>query len=271
MAKSHEPDIHTFADGLQASEAMAQAVVDVLKITPAGQTILLATGKTMLDFYPALIRLAQSQSVDLASFNYAHLDTYVWRPSLYPNGPGKEDFITYLKENFLGPANIPADRFFPMNGVTDTPEIEAKRYDDWLTQQSIAVVFLGLGPPPEVHLAYMNAGTPLETGVHFSTLSDVTVTRNKNRGEMAPTEAITVGLSNLRHATHKFVLAINKPEEVRLAFTGPITTDIVATALRTQGFGESVHVYVDGVSQHVYLTRHPSISKNDNISTIVFI
>jgi 6-phosphogluconolactonase/glucosamine-6-phosphate isomerase/deaminase len=248
MAIFNELNVYAFENGTIASLTMARDVVNILKNTPAGQTILLATGKTMLEFYPALIRIAKEQSVDLTLFNYGQLDNYIWRPSLYPNGPGKEDFIAYLHKHFLEPANIPADHFYPINGITKKPEVIAKSYDEWLSHQKIAAVFLGLGPPPEVHLAYMNAGTPLESGVHYSKLSDGTITRNTNRGETAPNEAITVGLANLKLATNKFVLAIGKPEEVRLALTGPITTNVVATALRTEGFGKTVHVYLDKVS-----------------------
>jgi len=224
---------------------MAGAVVDVLKTTPAGQTILLATGKTMLEFYPALIRLAEKQSVDLTSFNYGQLDNYVWRPSLYPNGPGEEDFIAYLKKNFLEPARIPNYHYFPINGITEEPELVAQQYNGWLSNQKIAAVFLGLGPAPEVHLAYIKEGTSPEIGVHHVLLSDITVARNIRRGEKVPTEAITVGIANLKQATHKFVLAIGKTEEVRLALMGPITPNVVATALRTEGFKETVHVYMD--------------------------
>jgi 6-phosphogluconolactonase/glucosamine-6-phosphate isomerase/deaminase len=245
MKLPHGPDVNIFDDDAKASISMARAVVEVLKTTPVDQTILLATGKTMLEFYPALIRIAKEQAVDLSSFNYGQLDNYVWRPSVYPNGPGKEDFIEYLQKNFLEPANIPKDHFYPMNGITENPEQVAWEYNDWLSNQKIAAVFLGLGPAPEVHLAYIKSGTPLDVSVHHALLSDITVSRNKNRGETAPNEAITVGLANIKQATHKFVLAIGKPEEVRLALTGPITLNVVASALRTEGFKETVHLYLD--------------------------
>lgn len=248
------PDVHIAADRMKTCELMATAVVTVLTDTPPGQTILLATGITMLGFYPALILFAEEHSVNLASFNYGHLDNYVWRPSLYPNGPGKEDFFTYLQQNFLKPANIPADHFYPINGITETPQSVAKRYDEWLSTQNIAAVFLGLGPAPEVHLAYIKSGTPLSVGVHHEILSEVTVSRNISRGEKVPEEAITVGIANLKQATHKFVLALGKTEEVRLALTGPITPDVVATALRTKGFKESVHVYLDDLSARGFNT-----------------
>ena len=242
------PDVRVSQNRISASKVMAQAVVNVLQTTPAGQTIILATGRTMLGFYPELIRIAEEQKVDLRSFNYGQLDNYVWRPSLYPRGPGSEDFIAYLQKNFLEPAHIPPDHFYPIDGVTEEPAQTAKRYDQWLSKQKIAAVFLSLGPLPEVHLAYMKANTPLDSGVHALTLSDSTIARNKTRGEKGPTEAITLGLANIRAAAHKFVLTIGKPEEVRLALTGPITPDVVATALRTDGFQESVHVYMDEVS-----------------------
>jgi 6-phosphogluconolactonase/glucosamine-6-phosphate isomerase/deaminase len=199
----------------------------------------------MLGFYPLLIRKSREQGVDLSSFLYAQLDNYVWRPGLYPDGPGREDFIPYLHKNILDPAHIPAERFFPINGVTDSPEAEAKRYDDWLSKQTIAAVFLGLGPAPEVHLAYIKSGTPLESRTHYVKISDVVITRNTGRGEHAPTEAITVGIANIREAKHKFVLAIDKEKEISLALDGPVITDVVASALRTDGFGKSVHLYTD--------------------------
>jgi len=242
------PDVNIFGDRIKASYAMARAAIDVLKTTPAGQTILLATGKTMLEFYPALIRIAQEQSVDLTSFNYGHLDNYVWRPSSYPNGPGDEDFIKYLKKYFLEPAKIPEDHFYPINGLTEKPDLIAKKYNEWLSTQKIVAVFLGLGPAPEVHLAYIKEGTSLDKGVHHVFLSAITVARNVGRGEKVPTEAITVGLANIKQAANKFVLAIGKTEEVRLALTGPITNNVVATALRTEGFKETVHAYLDKAS-----------------------
>jgi glucosamine-6-phosphate deaminase len=237
------PDVHVCADRAGTANLMANDVVSVLCKTPPGQTILLATGVTMLEFYPKLISEARKKSLDLNRFTYGHLDNYVWR-----NGKGKEDFINYLHSNFLDPAGIPTDHFFPITGETDNPEQTAKDYEQWLQNQTIAAVFLGMGPIPEVHLAYMQAGTSLTQGVYYSTLSHSTITRNKRRGEDVPNEVITVGLADLRRATHKFVLAFEKEQEVRLALTGPITTDVVSTALRTEGFKESVHVYLDSAS-----------------------
>jgi len=248
MKLSDGPDVHVYDDRNRASDAMAIDVVGKLLLTPPGQTILLATGVTMLDFYPKFIARARERDLNLSAFLYGHLDNYVWRPSEYPVGPGKEDFVVYLKENFLIPAHIPSDHFFPINGATEDPDAIAFDYEMWLKKQTVAAAFLGMGPVPEVHLAYMQAATPLDSGVHYSTLSSATIKRNVSRGETVPTEVLTVGLADLRRATHKFVLAFGKTEEVRKALTGPITTDVVATALRTDGFKESVHVYLDETS-----------------------
>lgn len=246
------PRMQILANRETAAALMANRLLDVLDSARDGDTILLATGNTMLSFYPELIRKAAERQINLARFNYGHIDNFVWRPEDYPNGPGEDDYVRYLRANFVGPAGIPEGRFHPINGFTHTPEKTAAAYNSWLEKQHVIAVLLGIGPEPVAHLAYMRSDADLEQGVSYLPISPETVARNVKRSQESgkaapPDECITLGLRFLRRAEHKFVLASGSEYRRRIdvTFNGPVDPQVIATFLRTSGFRETVEVYLD--------------------------
>jgi 6-phosphogluconolactonase/glucosamine-6-phosphate isomerase/deaminase len=123
--------------------------------------------------------------------------------------------------------------------------------------RQMTVVNFGLGPLPEVHLAYMRQGTPFDTDVHYvPKLEEGVIARNKDRGERTPTEAITIGHKTYEHARYIQVLCFGSEKAASLAraLYAEVSPQIVATGLRRPGLGQ-VEYFVDRAAFAISATR----------------
>lgn len=239
--------------------AAAMAIATVGKLSQVDNpTVLLATGETMRPYYRKLIELSRTDHTIhavLTRTTYGQLDNYVYRPEAYPHGPDQTDFSRTLLREFLDPMGIHEDRFLPLNGHTRNPEGIAKFYAKGLSLRRLTVVNFGLGPLPEVHLAYMREGTSFDADVHYvPRLEESVIARNKNRGENPPSEAITIGHKTYANAQYIQVLCFgaDKAASLERALYGEITPRMVATGLRRPGLG-NVEFYVDQAAAQLIL------------------
>lgn len=248
------PLIHVCPTPDQTYAAAVANFLDILEKAKEGDAVLLATGDSYLPFYTVLIARAKN-GVNLAQFRWGHIDNFAYDAKNYPEGTGEQDYEKFLRRHFIEPAGIPNDHLFPIGGLTANATQTAREYNQWLEKQRIIAALMGLGPEPVVHIAYMKPDMDLEQGVAAIELSPETVARNEERakkeGKLPPPKtAITLGLPHLRRAEHKFVLACGDgyAERVRLALAEEINPNIIATYLRTEGFRDTVDVYLDATS-----------------------
>lgn len=246
-------NIHVSPTPEEARLSMADDILNVLANAEDGQTVILSTGNSSSKFYPVFIEQARERGIDLTRFHYGHLDNYAYDPQAYPDGTDNEDYEKYLRRHFIEPAGIPEDHFHPIRGLSDHPEEVAAEYDAWLSTRPIVAAIAGaMGPEPVVHFAFMKPGMDLERGVSVIDLSEETVERDRQRAieggyPPPPDRAFTLGLPHLRRARHLFNINCG-PEyrkRVELALTGPVDPNVIATYLRTEGFRDKVHIYLD--------------------------
>lgn len=254
------PMIHVSPTPQETHASMADDLLDILASAQVDDTVLLATGNTFVPFFAKLIARARERGISLAKFRWGHIDNFSYNPREYPSGTDDEDYEKYLRKHLIEPAGIPEDHFFPIKGLSANPAKTAADYDRWLGNQHIIVVLMGLGPEPVVHIAYMRPDMDLEQGAAAIEFSPETDERNKQRAQKEgkpppPKHGITLGLPHLRRAEHKFVLAYGDSyaERVRLTFGEEINPNVIATHLRTEGFRDTVNVYLDRTAAK-YLT-----------------
>jgi len=253
------PRVRVYETADHAITAMALETVRKLGQVE-NPTVLLATGRTMQPYYQKLLALAHIHRIYgdiLRRTTYGHLDNYVYRPKAYPHGPDETDFSRTLLREFIDPLGIHEDHFIPLTGYTDAPEGIARMYAKGLSLRQITLVNFGLGPMPEVHIAYMQEGTPFDTDVHYiPRLSEGVIARNIHRGENPPTEAITIGHKTYENAQHIQVLCYGeeKKELLDTALYAEISPQIVATGLRRPRVGQ-VEYFVDSAAFAISATR----------------
>ena len=228
-------------------ETVLGATFDALSLIQADPTAtyLGATGNTYELFWKTFVTESARYNIDLSQARWSHLDNYVWRPTDYPDGPGPEDFKQFMIDRLVRPAGIPENHFIGIDGYTNNPAITAFMHQSWLRNQRVQIAFFGLGPIPEVHLGYMNPNTPMSWGVHRVQLSEATIARNIARGEHVPSEALTIGPTNIVQAKNKIILAFNKPDEIEAALVAPKSPAVVASMIRGL---PNVHFYLDMAS-----------------------
>lgn len=252
--------IDVYEDRLAGGDAVALALLHEI-VRFSRRAVVLPADTTHQAVYPRIISRAVELDVNLREIDWLHLDNYNYPPEEYSQGPDEFDFARYLETQFIQPAGIPRSRFHPIDSWKADPEMVAQRYDELFRQLQPQVGLFGLGPVgdpehPEVHLAYISAGTPLDRGYHYlPRLPEHTISRNRERGEMTPDGAISMGPDNIRSLGTKFVSAWGKPDEVTAALLGPITLETVATMLRRPGFRNGTQFFLDQASAKPLLAQ----------------
>jgi glucosamine-6-phosphate deaminase len=220
-------------DVAELARGAAAKAADALRAAIAARgeaNVMLATGNSQLAF---LAQLVDEGGIDWARVRAFHMDEYVGVGPMHP-----ASFHRYMRERVA--TQLPVKEFHYLAGDTGDAEAEAHRYEVLLRAHPLDVCCCGIGE--NGHLAFNDppfadfedardvkvvaldeASRRQQVGEgHFATLDDV------------PTHAITVTIPALLRAGR--VLAIvpeaRKAGPVRVALTGPITTQCPASILR---------------------------------------
>lgn len=206
-----------------------------------------ATGNSMERMLEIAADIRKTYGIDFSRVRASHLDE---RYPIAPDHPS--GFAKYVRERAVLPLGIPESRVIYWNGMAKDPYAEADRVEEYLRNHPVDFQLLGIGPPgiPEpgknIHIAFVQQGTPFETGCHVvGRLGQETLEREKERNEEVPEGALTQGIATIARAKTKVLLAFGAQKGISLyhALYGPITTDCPASALQT--FGESLSIYMD--------------------------
>ena len=204
--------------------AVASRVADrLVEALIAGQTLGLATGRTMVEVYAALrqrlLAMPEVQRQRLVdqwrSFN---LDEYV--------GLGlqqRESFAYFMATELAEPLKASEGALRIPNGLASDPHLEARRYAEELDAVGgIDLQVLGLGN--NGHVGFNEPPCPPDARCRCVTLSAATRHQNANAfggdPEDVPTQAITLGTAEILAS-----------REVLLVVTGAAKADIVRRCL----------------------------------------
>lgn len=221
----------TEADLGRAAAMEAAAVIRTACELRGEARVMFATGNSQRAFLAALTARDDVEWPQVSGF---HMDEYVGISAEHP-----ASFRRYLRERLV--ERVPLRAFDYVEGDAPDPEAECVRYAAALAVAPLDLCCLGVGE--NGHLAFNDPPVadfddPLDVKVveldvacrrqqvgegHFATVNDV------------PPQAITVTIPALLRAGR--VLAIvpeaRKREPVYLALTGPVSTALPASILRT--------------------------------------
>jgi glucosamine-6-phosphate deaminase len=214
--------------GKTAAQIFEQAIRD-----NPGIVLGLATGGTPIDMYQELIRLHREKSLDFCKLKSFNLDEYL---GLSPDH--SQSYRYFMDNNFFNHININKSNTHVLNGLSENPELECKRFEDAILEAGgIDLQLLGIGA--NGHIAFNEPGSSLDSRTRVVNLTQKTIEDNARFFEKSsdvPRQALTMGIATILEVKKVVLLGIGKvkAEAIGRAFNGPMTSEVPASYLHYQ-------------------------------------
>ncbi len=235
IAGTHLPAF-VFATGRDLARHAAQMIARLIRErTELGQKTVLAlpTGSTPVGTYRELIRLHQTEGLDLSSVVAFGMDEYYGLPSDSP-----QSHRLWLQEHFFRHVNIPAENIYLFDGTVGASDIDlhCRRYEEAIQNAGgFDLALLGIGR--NGHVGFNEPFSVRKSRTRLCTLDPITrqaAASDFFGEENVPTQALTVGLGQILAARHVLLLALgeHKASIVRETLEGSITDRVPASYLQ---------------------------------------
>lgn len=232
-------EIRIFENKETLSRAAAEYFINVIN-TKQRPVLGLATGSSPLGMYTKLIEAYNDGRVSFKNVTTFNLDEYVGIEKNHP-----QSYYTFMKENLFDHVNINISSTNIPNGSGNAQEV-CDTYNRELSEYEIDIQILGIGS--NGHIAFNEPGTPFGSVTHCVKLDENTRQDNArffdNNIDLVPTEAITMGLSNIMKAKQIVLIATgeSKADAIRNLILGDVTEQMPASVLQ---FHPNVVILVD--------------------------
>lgn len=189
----------------------------------------LATGRTPIPFYDALVQLHQC-GLDLSMVTTVNLDEYIGLPSDHD-----QSYAHFMKRNLFSKTNIASENVHIPNGVAADLTVECARYDEVIRRFPIDFQILGIGV--NGHIGFNEPNDLLLSKTHVVDLRPETVRSNAALFACVadvPKQAITVGMQAILQSDEIVLMAFGEDKAQIIAETvlGEIRTDVPASILQ---------------------------------------
>lgn len=212
-------------------DEMSHKAVDIFENivqTKESPVVNINTGGTMRGFYKELVR-RENEGLDLSDVTVSVLDEYI--------GPKKAPFTVdrYMHEQFLDLLNKSPKNVFLINGETDNPEEEIKRYQEIIEKHPRDFQLLGLGT--NGHIGANEPGTSFDSEMFLADHDDSTVESTILEYDLnpadAPNQMLTLGFKEIMDAEQILLLISgkHKAEATKAFLEGEITPEVPVTNL----------------------------------------
>ena len=224
----------------EMSQKAADIFIDFLKKKP-NAVLGLATGSTPLGLYKKLIEKNKINEISFKEVVTYNLDEYCDLPKDH-----EQSYYTFMNENLFKHIDINKENIHIPKGEGNS-EINAKNYEDALSNSKIDIQLLGIGS--NGHIGFNEPGTDFNIGVHEVQLSENTIKDNarffENDISKVPKKAITMGVKNILDADTIILVAsgANKANAIKSVMSGIIDKKVPASALNNHK--GKVYVIVD--------------------------
>lgn len=235
VAGTHLPAF-VFATGRDLARHAAQMIARLIRErSELGQKTVLAlpTGSTPVGTYRELIRLHQTEGLDLSGVVAFCMDEYYGLPADSP-----QSHRLWLQEHFFGQVNIPTENIFYFDGSIGASDIDlhCRRYEEAIQNAGgFDLALLGIGR--NGHIGFNEPFSVRKSRTRLCTLDPITrqaAASDFFGEENVPTQALTVGLGQILAARHVLLLALgeHKATIVRETLEGTITDRVPASYLQ---------------------------------------
>lgn len=187
------------------------------------------TGGTMRGFYEELVHRG-NDGLDLSNTTITVLDEYI--------GPKEAPYTVdrYMHEQFLDLLNHAPKNVYLIDGATDDPQEEIKRYKQIIEEHPRHFQLLGLGT--NGHIGANEPGTSFDSEMfladHDNSTVQSTILEYNLNPEEAPNQMLTLGFKEIMDAD-KILLLISgkhKAKATKEFLEGEITPEVPVTNLR---------------------------------------
>ena len=191
-------------------------------------TLCAATGGSPTRMYELLVEEASRQPELFSQFTVLKLDEWGGIPMDHPG-----TCESYLRNYFVGPLQIPEDRYIAFQSDPENPKAECERLQQILDQKGpIDICILGIGM--NGHIALNEPAPSLHTNCHVAHLSQKSLQHPMIAGDTEkPGYGLTLGMANI-FQSRLIILLINgiKKREITQAFLEQkISTELPASLL----------------------------------------
>jgi glucosamine-6-phosphate deaminase len=218
--------LEVLADPRAVAARAAERIARVLRRRGA-RRLVLASGKTVVPIYDALVRLYQDGRAPFGRAETFNLDEL----RLPPEDPAS--FRAFMERRLFSRVNLPAGRIHFLRGDAADPERECRRYERELRRfgpPDLALAGIGVNG----HVAYLEPGRALAPRSALVRLSAST-----RRGLAAdgvrpvPREALTMGIETILSAREILLVATGreKAKAIAAALRGPASPRCPASYL----------------------------------------
>lgn len=234
-----KPSFHILPTPEAVAQAVAGHIVETVQARPQ-TTLGLATGKTFISIYQALVARDRAEGVSFAGAASFNLDEYVGLPAGHP-----ALFRSYMQTHLFDHIDLPAEHAM-LPGVEGDLEEACRAYEAAIVARGgIDLQMLGIGR--NGHIGFNEPGSPFDNRTHVATLTPSTIEANTSDfppGEVPPPKAVTMGIGTILEAREIVLVVIGaaKAEALRQAFDAAPSIDCPASALQAH---PNVVVYCD--------------------------
>jgi glucosamine-6-phosphate deaminase len=216
------------------ADSIGELVADAVAARLAAKPDLVfgvATGGTPLPVYTELARRVAAGDLSFADATIVQLDEYVGLPAGHP-----ESYRAVIRREVLEPLGIAGERFIGPDGTAEDVAAECAAYEEKLHGLGgVDIQLLGIGA--DGHIGFNEPGSSLASRTRIKTLTAQTIRDNARffaSEDEVPVHVITQGIGTVLEARHLILVARgeNKAEAVALAFEGPLTAAVPASALQ---------------------------------------
>ncbi|MGB3160492.1 MAG: glucosamine-6-phosphate deaminase [Carnobacterium sp.] len=216
-------------DYAELSKAAYQVIEDTLK-NKKEAVINTTTGASYDGTFELLVEAINNDKLAIDKSVMTNLDEYIAeRDKAFT-------VYTYMHEKFYDLIKTQPSYIGLMDGSTNDPQAEIKRYNEILKKYPRDLQIVGLGV--NGHLAANEPGTPFDSRLFLADSDESTVKSTmayQNLSpEDAPTQMLTMGLADIMEAKHILVASsgIRKAQAVKDTLEGPISENCPASILQ---------------------------------------
>jgi len=213
-----------------AAELAAQLVAQQIRRKP-DSVLGLATGKSQIPLYRALVERHRAGSLDLGRVTTFNLDEYVGLPPEHP-----ASFHHFMREHFFDHVNVPAAGIHIPDGLAPDIRSHCDAYEAAIEAAGgIDLQLLGTGT--DGHIGFNEPSSSLASRTRIKTLTEAT--RRDNAAafggyENVPSHVITMGIGTIMECRECLLLAFGeaKARAVADSIEGPLSAAVPASILQ---------------------------------------
>ncbi|MCI9296502.1 MAG: glucosamine-6-phosphate deaminase [Lachnospiraceae bacterium] len=188
----------------ESSRVLADMFEEVITKKPDA-VLGLATGSSPVGLYRYLVQDYKAGKLDFSKIHTINLDEYEGLSRSH-----EQSFGYFMDKHLFSEVNLKEENIMLVDGAGDMEE-QIKRYDDFLEENPIDILVLGIGN--NGHIGFNEPDEVFWAGTHLVKLEEETIKANARFFEKesdVPGRAVTMGMSGIVNAEKVVLIASGK-------------------------------------------------------------